>query len=59
MRVWLIRANPQTTAAKPTAKIKTKASLSISMKQFGQVEVTSRNQWRAWLTNHHTQVSSI
>ena len=29
------------------------------MKQFEQVEVTSREQWRTWLTNHHTQTESI
>lgn len=29
------------------------------MKQFDQVEVTSRNQWRIWLTNNHTQTDSI
>lgn len=29
------------------------------MKQFEQVEVTSRKQWRTWLTNHHTQTDSI
>ena len=59
MRVWRIRANHQTTAAKPAAKIKVEAPLSISMKQFEQVEVTSRDQWRSWLTNNHTQINSI
>ncbi|MEM7795575.1 MAG: hypothetical protein AAF579_14130 [Cyanobacteria bacterium P01_C01_bin.118] len=29
------------------------------MKQFEQVEVTSRDQWRTWLTNHYTQNDSI
>ena len=29
------------------------------MKQFEHVEVTSRAQWRAWLTNNHTQTDSI
>ena len=29
------------------------------MKQFEQVEVTSRAQWRQWLTNNHTQTDSI
>ncbi|MEM7063080.1 MAG: YdeI/OmpD-associated family protein [Cyanobacteria bacterium P01_B01_bin.77] len=29
------------------------------MRQFEQVEVTSRNQWRTWLTNNHTQPDSI
>ncbi|MEM1240821.1 MAG: YdeI/OmpD-associated family protein [Cyanobacteria bacterium P01_H01_bin.26] len=29
------------------------------MKQFEQVEVTSRRQWRAWLANNHTQTDSI
>ncbi|MBX2865252.1 MAG: YdeI/OmpD-associated family protein [Leptolyngbyaceae cyanobacterium MAG.088] len=29
------------------------------MKQFEQVEVTSRDQWRTWLTNYHTQTDSI
>lgn len=29
------------------------------MKQFEQVEVTSRDQWRTWLANHHTQTDSI
>lgn len=59
MRVWLIRVNHQTTAAKLTAKIKAEASLSISMKQFEQVEVTSRKQWRGWLANNHSQTDSI
>ncbi len=27
--------------------------------QFEQVEVTTRAQWRAWLTAHHTQAASI
>ncbi|MEM9482626.1 MAG: YdeI/OmpD-associated family protein [Cyanobacteria bacterium P01_F01_bin.116] len=29
------------------------------MKQFEQVEVTSRAEWRTWLTNNHTQTDSI
>lgn len=29
------------------------------MKQFEQVEVTSREQWRTWLANNHTQTDSI
>lgn len=33
--------------------------IPISMKQFEQVEVTSREQWRIWLTNNHTQTDSI
>ena len=29
------------------------------MKQFEQVEVTSREQWRTWLADNHTQTDSI
>ncbi|NEQ51370.1 MAG: hypothetical protein F6K11_14725 [Leptolyngbya sp. SIO3F4] len=29
------------------------------MKQFEQVEVTSREQWRTWLANNHIQTDSI
>ena len=29
------------------------------MKQFEQVEVLSREQWRTWLTNNYTQTDSI
>ncbi|MGD1855712.1 MAG: YdeI family protein [Leptolyngbyaceae cyanobacterium] len=29
------------------------------MKQFEHVEVTSREQWRTWLANNHTQTDSI
>ena len=29
------------------------------MKQFEQVEVTSRDQWRHWLTHNHNQTNSI
>ena len=29
------------------------------MKPFEQVEVTSREQWRTWLANNHTQTNSI
>ena len=29
------------------------------MRQFKQIEVTSRKQWRTWLANNHTQTDSI